>query len=379
MRPPDVLSRERLIILGSSLTALAVARDAHALGMEPVVVDTKRGIAFDSRWVRQPIILPPERAGTGLAEQLLADGTRSDYVIATSDAWLRHVIAQRKALEEACREVLHPSNAVLETCLDKAKFAAWCTSRAVPSPRTWFVGNEPRPKDLKPPFLVRPANTLHAGLAGEGSGLPKAVEASDEAALDSWLRAFHERSRPVVVSESLLQESLTQFSVPFVRTSEIFDVFVARKARPAPKHCSVGSYVELAADPELEQFARRIVEGLDYFGIGEAEVLRVDATGRLFLIEINARPWLQYALAPASGHDFLGTLMGRPRRMRRIKDGRRWINFESDLFVAFSSSMGAVRRGELGLGSYLKSLLRANVYARFDVRDPLPALRRLER
>jgi hypothetical protein len=71
--------------------------------------------------------------------------------------------------------------------------------------------------------------------------------------------------------------------------------------------------------------------------------------------------------------------MGRPRRMRRIKDGRRWINFESDLFVAFSSSMGAVRRGELGLGSYLKSLLRANVYARFDVRDPLPALRRLER
>jgi len=94
------------------------------------------------------------------------------------------------------------------------------------------------------------------------------------------------------------------------------------------------------------------------------------------LIEINARPWLQYALAPASGHDFLGALLGRPRAMRRVTDGRRWIDFDSDVFGAFSSSVGAVRLGELGLGSYLLSLLRANVYARFDLRDPMPALRR---
>jgi D-aspartate ligase len=373
-----VSSRERLIILGSSLTALAVARDAHSLGMEPVIVDTSRGIAFDSRWVRR-FLLPPERVEAGLAEHVLAGGAGHDYVIATSDAWLRHVIAQRKALDEACRAVLHPSNAMLETCLDKSRFAAWCASREIPSPRAWLVGQESRPKGLVAPFLVRPANTLHAGLAGAAGGLPKAVEAADEGELEKWLRNFSERRCPAIVSESLLHESLTQFSIPFARTPKTFDAFVARKQRPGAKHCSVGSYVELTAQPDLEQLARRVAEGLDYFGIGEAEVLRVDATGRLCLIEVNARPWLQYALAPASGHDFLGTLVGRPRAMRRIKDGRRWINLESDLFVAFSSSIGAVRRGELGLGSYLKSLLRANVYARFDLRDPLPALRRLER
>jgi len=104
----------------------------------------------------------------------------------------------------------------------------------------------------------------------------------------------------------------------------------------------------------------------------------VESTGSLFLIEINARPWLQYALAPASGYDFLGTLVGRKRLMRRMQDGRRWINLESDLYVAFSSSIGAVRHGEVGLGAYLKSVLRANVYARFDLRDPMPAFRRAE-
>jgi predicted ATP-grasp superfamily ATP-dependent carboligase len=164
--------------------------------------------------------------------------------------------------------------------------------------------------------------------------------------------------------------------VPFGRSADYLDVFVARKVRPAPKHCSVGSYVELAPQSEVESLARRAATALDYFGIGEVEILREDETGRLFLIEINARPWLQYALAPASGHDFLGALIGKPRSMRRVTEGRRWIDLESDVYGAFSSSVGAVRLGELGLGSYLLSLLRANVYARLDFRDLMPALRR---
>jgi predicted ATP-grasp superfamily ATP-dependent carboligase len=371
-----VSSGQRLIVLGSSLTALAVARDAHALGMEPVVVDTHRGIAFHSRWVR-PVFLPQEHAGSGLMHELLASGAGRDYVIATSDAWLKHIVAHRKTFEDSSRAVLHPPNSALEICLDKAKFAAWCVAQAIPSPRTWLVGHEPRPAQLVPPLLLRPANTLHGGAAA--SGLPKAVEVGNEAELDKWLAAFAAQRCPAIVSESLLHQTLTQFSVPFVRTPDKLEIFVARKVRPAPKHCAVGSYVELASQPEVEQLTRRVAEALDYFGIGEAEILRVESTGQLFLIEVNARPWLQYALAPASGHDFLGILVGKPRSIRRVKDGRRWINLESDLYVAFSSSIGAVRRGELGLGSYLMSLLRANVYARFSVRDPMPALRRSER
>jgi predicted ATP-grasp superfamily ATP-dependent carboligase len=374
-----VSSNQRLIILGSSLTALAVARDAHALGMEPVVVDTRRGIAFHSRWVR-PVVLPQGAVDSQLMQHVLTSGSERDYLIATSDAWLKFVVAHRKTLDDACRAVLHPSNSALEICLDKSKFAAWCLSQGIPSPRTWRVGHEPRPAGLLPPLLVRPASTLHGGAAASAKTvLPKAIEARSEAELDEWLSAFAEQQRAAVVSESLLHQPLTQFSVPFVRAPDNLEVFVARKLRPAPKHCSVGSYVELAPQRDVEHLARRAVEALDYFGIGEAEILRVDSTGQLFLIEINARPWIQYALAPASGHDFLGILVGRPRSMRRVTNGRRWVNLETDLFGAFSSSMGAVRRGELGLGSYLMSLIRANVYARFNLSDPMPAFRRSDR
>jgi predicted ATP-grasp superfamily ATP-dependent carboligase len=367
-----VAPEQQLIILGSSLTALAVARDAHDLGLAPVIIDAQRGVACHSRWVR-PVVLPRDTTDAHTLQRVLASAKAGDYLIATSDTWLRFVIANRKELEAVFRAVLHPPNGALEICLDKGKFGAWCAAQGIPSPRAWFVGDGPRPRELVPPLLVRPASTGHAG---ESSGLPKAVDVLNEADLELWLQKFAAKRTAAVVSESLLHSPLTQFSVPFVRATDTFEVFVARKVRPAPKHCSVGSYVELAPQPDVERLARRGASELDYFGIGEAEILRDDSTGRLFMIEINARPWLQYGLAPASGHDFLGVLVGKPRAMQRVTDGRRWIDFDSDVFGAFSSSVGAVRRGELGLGSYLLSLLRANVYARFDLRDPMPALRR---
>lgn len=363
-----------LTILGSSLTALAVARDAHALGLHPLIVDTARGIACHSRRAQQ-LLLPAQLAPRELTQRLIAAATQRDSLVATSDQWVKYVVAERSALESAYRVILHPANSALEICLDKAKFAAWCAAHDISAPRAWLAGVEPRPAQLPLPLLIRPATTLHSAGAVK---LPKAVEARSESELADWLQKFAEQSCPAIVSESLLHQPLTQFSVPFARSRAGLQIFVARKLRPAAQHCAVGSYVELEPQPEVEQLIRRAVEALDYFGIGEAEVLRSDSTGRLYLIEINARPWLQYALAPASGHDFLGMLVGAPRPMRPRKVGRRWINFGSDLYVAFSSSIGSVRRGELGLGSYLLSLLRANVYARFDVLDPAPAFRRSE-
>ncbi len=359
----------RLIILGSSLTSLAVARDAHALGLQPIVVDTEAGIAFRSRRARS-VLLPKSASETETVAQVLSESGKQDYLIATSDAWLKFLVANRAVLDGAYGTVLQANNAALEICLDKAKFGAWCLTHELSAPRIWRVGKEPRPPELAPPFLIRPAQTLHGALSGK---LPKAVEAVTEAELTTWLETFASHRCEALVSESLLNQRLTQYSVPFVRTPGRTELFVARKVRPAPKHCSVGSYVELAPQDEAQRLTQRAIEALDYFGIGEAEVLYSESSGRVFLIEINARPWLQYPLAPASGHDFLGILIGRPRSMRALKKGRRWIDLPSDLFGALSSSIGAVRHGELGLVSYLTSLARANVYARFDWWDPAPA------
>lgn len=362
----------RLVILGSSVTALALARDAHAHGLLPIVVDQQGGIAFRSRYVRSRRIDALASAEEILAA-LRAQGGGDSWLIATADSWLRWLLPRRAALDEAYRAVLHPASTALDVCLNKQRFAQWCDEQGFPTPRTWLAGLQDRPSGLAPPFLVRPAETQHDRLIG----LPKAVHVDDEAGLAFWLDRFAEVGCQALVSQSLLGRPLTQFSVPFARGFGQMISFVARKLRPAPERCAVGSYVELAPAACIEGMVRRVVEALDYFGIGEAEVLYARDTGETYLIEINARPWLQYALAPKSGHDFLGLVTGRlqPKAVP-VKVGCSWIDLRSDLFAALSRSEGAVRRGELGLIPYLKSLMRANVFARFDWRDPVPALSR---
>jgi predicted ATP-grasp superfamily ATP-dependent carboligase len=352
---------------------LAVARDAHEHGIEPVVVDLGEGVAHQSRWVHAEVLAEQSPADTTLRHVLSLSRPSGAALVATSDAWLRWLMGERAALERAFT-VLHPSNESLHLCLNKWAFVAWCAGHDLSTPRFWHVGAQDRPSGLQSPFLLRPVQTLHGGTLGS-TGIPKAVEAKDEQELQDWLGRFAQARCDVLVTESLLGRPLIQYSVPFARARGHTISFVARKIRPSPQRCAVGTLVELSPEPGVETLALQAAEALDYFGVGEAEILKDISTGRSYLVEINARPWLQYALAPASGHDFLGLLLQvNDARRRPVKLGRCWIDLRSDLFGAFSRSVGEVRHGNLGALEYLASLLRVNVCARFSWRDPAPAL-----
>jgi len=212
---------------------------------------------------------------------------------------------------------------------------------------------------------------------GSSRTVPKALEIGTVEALRHALAMFAEAGVAPLVSESLLQRNLVQYSVGASRRDDAMISFVAVKHRPLPQHCAVGSYVELVPQPEVDALARAVLEALDYQGIAEVEILRDEDSGRLYLIEINARPWVQYALGVASGHDLLAFQL-YPERFdagHAVQRGRRWLNFTGDLYYCFSRSTGVVREGRVTRSAYLRSLLRANTFAYFALTDPAPAWR----
>lgn len=378
-RPRDVSAPpttfDTLVVLGSSLTALAVIRDAHEQPLHTVVVDSDFGPAFLSRWP-VPVFLGFADDSTSL-EKIIGVSGPSAALIATSDRWLRFLVTHRTQIDSAFGAVLHPENDALRVCLDKLEFARWCVANALPTPLSWIGGIEGVPDTARFPLFVRPAETMHSMRTGARRSLPKAVEVHDQQTLNEWLARFAEADARALVSESLLGRDLEQWSVGFSRGTAGLSLFTARKIRPSPERCATGSYVEMCPDPDIEALGRAAVERLGYFGIGEVEILRDRSTGERYLIEINARPWLQYALAPASGHDFLGELLGNGTRKEShpVKRGRVWINGNDDLMNTFSRSLGQVRNGKSGLLDYARSLLKVNVFAVFDVRDPVPFLK----
>jgi len=364
--------RNRLIILGASVTALAVVRNAVVNRLEPVLLDTRDGIAFRSS-LAQSVFCYGNSDNEVL--QTLLDLARTGVcsLIATSDRWIDFLMLNRSSLEQAYDTVLQASNDVLAICTDKLLFAHWCDENNVAAPRLYRFDGQDLPPDseLNYPLLLRP----YKGVMNVGAGgVPKAAEAADRTSLQQWLKIFGDAGVQPIITQSLLGLGLTQYSVGLARNHERMVSFVAEKLRPVADQCAVGSYVVLRDNPAVEKLARDVAERLDYFGIAEFEILHAEETGDYYLIEINARPWIQYGLGPESGHDFLQVLLDGDSydSKQERKTGTYWIDFSDDLFNCFSSNTGLVRSGKITVMTYLKSLLCANVFAKWRFRDQKP-------
>ena len=366
------MPQKRLIILGSSVTALAVVRNAAAMGLVPVVLDTRNDIAFQSSHV-QKILCVGKTDSEVLATVLELGQAGRHSLMASSDRWIDFVMANRPSLEIAFDTVLHASNDVLAICTDKLKFAHWCDTNAVAAPRLYHLNTQGSLSEPVGdfPFLVRPyKGTMNVA----ANGLPKAVEVNDQASLQRCLQSFQDAQVQPIVTRSLLGLTLTQYSVGLARTSERMVSFVAEKVRPTADQCAVGSYVVLRENSTVEKMARDVADRLDYFGVAEFEILHAQETGEDFLIEINVRPWIQYGLGTRSGHNFLQVLLDGSAYDSSLekKSGMCWIDFNDDLFNCFSRSVGVVRNGEVSIFTYLGTLLRANAFAKWCISDQRP-------
>jgi predicted ATP-grasp superfamily ATP-dependent carboligase len=363
----------QLVILGSGITALAVVRDARRLGVASLVFDTEREIAAASRLTRTAIYTGRRREEV-LAELLTLGRRTASDLVSTTDAWLRVLHAHRAELETAYQRILHPRGEAVEVCLSKERFAAWCAANRLPAPKTYRVpaAFDPGASTLPFPLMLRPAETLHSRPV---AGIPKASTVASPEELARRLEDFRRADAIPVLSESLLGRRLTQYSVGLARVRGRTLTVVARKVRPLAEACASGTLVETTEQPGVEALARRAAELLDYEGIAEIEVLRDEGSGESFLIEINARPWVQFALGVAAGRDLLRFVLsdgaapesGAPARRTAL-----WLDFHGDLYVCFGRGDGLVRTGKLPFMAYLRSLVRANVFARWSVTDPAP-------
>ena len=192
---------DRIVVLGSSLTALAIVRAAKALRIASVLLDTRRGIAFDSR---HPIpIYCPGGNDEFLLQQLEGVASKqSTALIADSDGWLRFIVRCRPALESMFASVLHPGPRAIELCLDKSLFLDWCMENDFAAPRRYGLEAA---TNLLPsqecPLLLRPEITRHE-LA---KSVPKAIEVRSRAELDRWLEQFAAAGVTPSIAQSLLR------------------------------------------------------------------------------------------------------------------------------------------------------------------------------
>lgn len=365
-------SPPQLIILGSNITALGVVRSAYCSGISSLVVDTVPGLATTTRLTESFVL--SGMSDTEVLNAILQQSHSEDtHLIATGDEWLRFILRHRDQLE-AVFQIIQPKNEVLAICLDKRQFAEWCVEFRLPTPATITVSSAREVAGFPLPALLRPASQVSLS---RHLDLPKArqIDTSDE--LKRWLERFAALGVEVVISESLLGRPLAQFSVPFAHRGDQTLSYVAQKLRPTPAKCSVGTYVQTDDDAAIRSLAMRVVELLNFEGIGEIEILRDLSTNRDYLIEVNARPWLQFSMTNALGLGFLDLWLKPHVQQQNCLAPRtvRWLDFTADLYTVFSRSEGMMAAGEITWWEYARSILATNSFAKWHPWDPMPFLK----
>jgi predicted ATP-grasp superfamily ATP-dependent carboligase len=180
----------------------------------------------------------------------------------------------------------------------------------------------------------------------------------------------------VMVQELIPGGSETQFSyAALCADGRCLASVTARRTRQYPVefgHSS--SFVETIDLPAIDAPARRLLATMHHTGLAEVEFKYDRRDGRYKLLEVNPRVWTWHALCARAGVDFPYLLWcavrGVPVPELRGRPGLKWVRPSTDIAAAFSE----IRRGQLTLSRYLRSLGGRLQLATFEADDPVPSL-----
>jgi predicted ATP-grasp superfamily ATP-dependent carboligase len=358
----------------------------------PAIVATPEPLdpALDSRYCRGRLRLPPLERREAVIGTLLGAGLRLRRALGRrvplyygTDDHLSLIGDAREALERYFLLLLNPPE-VSRALLCKERFQALAQERGLPVPRAlaWEeLGGAAGAVLVKPRAKTGwESSAMRRRLLGEGAKARVFPSARAVLAHPLAMRYREELSFQEYIAGD--DRQLWSFHGFAAADGALLAWFVGRKLRTFPALTGMSSYLELARDDDVAALGREAAARLALRGPYKIDFKRDAVSGRLLVLEVNARFNLWHHLGAANGlnlpriaYDYLvhGT---RPVRAPGYAVGRRWLCPRLD----WRAYRELAARGELSLAAWLASLAVApKVYDTFSWSDPRPWLRLLAR
>jgi predicted ATP-grasp superfamily ATP-dependent carboligase len=335
-----------------------------------------------SRYTKGRLMLPALENRAAAADALLAAGEELKArfgerlpLFYGNDDLLDLVQEYADALSSVFLLLLNDAD-VGRALIDKERFATLARSRGVLVPRKleWQdLGGFDGPVVLKPKvkFSWEHSPIFLRLLDGAGKAL---VFQSGKAVLAHPMA--NQLRDALLVQEYIAGDdtNLWSFHGYADERSNLLAYFIGRKVRTWPKHTGVSTFLELAHDEELAAFGRDVAARLPLKGVFKIDLKKDARSGRLYVLEVNARFNLWHYLGARNGinipkiaYEYLR--LGKRPAGSPYRTRYRWLAFQND----YRAYRALAARGELGFARWLASLLsRPKVYDLFSWRDPLP-------
>jgi len=273
---------------------------------------------------------------------------------------------------------LPPAESV-ETLMDKVAFYRFAEQSGLPIPKTCFLAHrgdiEQAAGALRFPFAVKPPNSkLPQWL--ERTAI-KAFHVRDVDELRDVFDAYHDVATPLIVQEWIAgpESALYACHCCMGREGEVLAHFTSRKIRQWPPHTGQGCLAVGVENDSVREIAVELFRRAGVRGLGYVEVKQDQRTGEYLIVEPNiGRVSGRMAIAEAGGVALLYTAyceaagLPLPENRQPRYTGAKWIFLRQDL----QSAWHYMRRGELSLGQWWKSIRGRKKFALLSWRDPGP-------
>lgn len=365
------------IVVGlDCITGLQTARLLAKRGVPVIgICNDRRHYCARTRVCRRIVCGPT--SGDRLIETLADLGRelgQSAVLFPCSDASVFSISQHRDRLDQSYH-VLLPEHHVVETLMDKLRFAEFAEQAGFPVPATRILRNQDDAEEAAdtltfPCVLKPPMKTA----TWESRATAKAYEVADAAQLLALYDVCREWSDVLMVQEWISggEENLYSCNCYFGADSEPLVTFVARKIRQWPPGTGTSCLGEECRNEVVLEETLQLFRTAGYRGLGYVEMKRDVRTGRHFIIEPNVgRPTGRSAIAEAGGVELVYTAycdalgLPLPENRRQVFGGVKWIYWRRDLQSAFHY----LRRGELSIGEWWRTCRGRKACAVFSWTD----------
>ncbi|HKZ05055.1 MAG TPA: hypothetical protein VJU81_06245 [Methylomirabilota bacterium] len=377
-------ARPAAVVLGLSVTGLGTVRALRAAGVEVYGVSlSRRDPGSRSRYCR--VVDASGMTDDALCDWLV-DHARSlsgpPVVFPTSDLLALLLARERERLGRHCF-LWANKRGDLEGLVDKRRLSALAESVDLPIPPTLVDPTVETAREWcgrnAGPYLVKPG---YVGLADAAMSRKNLVVASPAEVL-AFLEERAGSARGIMLQRVIQGGDGAIFDCYGYcgPDGRVWALASHRRIRQYPPHFGITCYGEIpttsAPGVETRLFAltRRLLAHVRYHGIFGVEWLQDRASGELFLLDFNARPFYTIGHLHDCGlnlpllayRDLTGE--GADATMTEPSlDHRFWVDFWRDA----ASFIRKREAGELGLGDWLSSVSRCRSFALWRAGDPMP-------
>ncbi|MDO5754954.1 MAG: hypothetical protein Q4P28_01785 [Tissierellia bacterium] len=298
----------RFIVLTDSLNTYGIVRALGEEGYTSDVIDVKKSYSAFSKYVNfiKADSMKEKDLNDLIIQRLmeLKEQNIVGIVFATSDDGVDY-LAKNRELINNYGVALVSSKSCIKICNNKKKTVERAKEVGVPYPESLYFDNlaemEEREGELRYPVLLKPEKT---SIFVQKYKKAVIIEDSKEYKQTiSEIKDLHLENTPLVLQEYIPGDNHHLYNTSFFYDHEhrLKAISTGYKIRQYPPNTGTMTAGRIEDTPILQEYCEKLMDGLDYYGIGSAE-FKYDERDQLFkIIEINPRSVLWNYSATAAG------------------------------------------------------------------------------